>query len=96
MSDAVTRAREFLEGQVAIVEYHDAQRTISGILRQLGESMALLAELANEVERLQERLDAVMAIHSDRNGDCAECEMGTGQGVTWPCYTYNAAQGMES
>lgn len=93
MSDAATRAREFLEGQVALVEYDNAQRTISGILRQLGEAMALLAD---EADRLQARLDAVMAIHSDRDGDCAECEMSTGQGVTWPCYTYNAAQGVES
>lgn len=53
MSDAATRAREFLEGQVALVEYDNAQRTISGIIRQLGEAMALLAELADEVDRLR-------------------------------------------
>lgn len=56
----------------------------------------LLAELVAEVERLRARLDAVMAIHSDRNGDCDECEMGTGQGVSWPCDTYTTALGVES
>lgn len=50
----------------------------------------------SEVERLRARLDAVVAIHSDRDGDCAECEMSTGQGVSWPCYTYSAALGVES
>lgn len=54
------------------------------------------AKVCAENARLLARLDAVMAIHGDRNGDCAECEMSTGQGVDWPCYTYNAALGVES
>ena len=67
MSDAATRARELLESPLVEVDFDHPRDSIIKLCRESRLAMSSLAELADEVERLQAKVAAFADIEEAHN-----------------------------